>query len=73
MSSRIGLYFPYLQFPSDKWVKVSALYWDKMYRISPRGHPFDSEVVNKFHHLNYIDTIQPIDDHAALWVLDKEF
>jgi hypothetical protein len=35
MSAHIGLYFPYFHFPSDNWVKVSALYWDKMYRIVP--------------------------------------
>lgn len=37
MSAHIGLYFPYFHFPDDSWVKISALYWDKMYRIVP-GH-----------------------------------
>jgi len=36
VSAQIGLYFPYFHFPNDEWVKVAALYWDKMYRIVPR-------------------------------------
>ena len=38
MSAQIGLFFPYFHFPSDEWVKVAALYWDKMYRIVPYGY-----------------------------------
>src|ERR1041384_4768999 len=35
MTTQIGLYFPYFHFPGDDWVKLSALYWDKIYRLVP--------------------------------------
>jgi len=34
----MGLYFPHFHFPSDEWVKVAALYWDRMYRIVPEDY-----------------------------------
>lgn len=33
-SQRIGLYYPHLHF-SDSWLKVAALYWPRMGRITP--------------------------------------
>ncbi len=39
MSVQNGLYFPYFHFPGDDWVKLAALYWDRMYRIVPQGYP----------------------------------
>jgi hypothetical protein len=47
MPAHIGLYFPYFHFPNDDWVKVSALYWDKLYRIVPYGYQTkrDSDLV----------------------------
>lgn len=38
MGAQLGLYFPHFHFPGDDWVKVAALYWDKMYRIVPNGY-----------------------------------
>lgn len=38
MGAQLGLYFPHFHFPEDDWVKVAALYWDKMYRIVPDGY-----------------------------------
>jgi len=38
MNAHIGLYFPHFHFPDDEWIKVSALYWDKMYRIVPYSY-----------------------------------
>jgi hypothetical protein len=32
---RFGLYYPYINFRSDSWLKVAALYWPKMARIVP--------------------------------------
>jgi Family of unknown function (DUF6236) len=44
--SRLGLYFPYIHFRDDNWVKVAALYWPKMARIVPVGYPLrDSDTV----------------------------
>jgi hypothetical protein len=36
---RFGLYYPYINFRDEEWVKVAALYWPKMARIVPIGHP----------------------------------
>ena len=36
MAANIGLYYPYINFRSDAWVKLAALYWDKLGRI-PAG------------------------------------
>ena len=33
MSALIGLYDPYIHFRDDNWLKLTALYWDKMARI----------------------------------------
>lgn len=39
--AHIGLYYPYIQFKSDAWIKLTALYWDQMARIVPRGFPLE--------------------------------
>ncbi len=36
---RFGLYYPYINFRDEGWAKVAALYWPKMARIVPVGHP----------------------------------
>src|SRR3989304_1556073 len=48
MTAHIGLYFPYFHFPNDEWLKVSSLYWDKVYRIVPKNYRTDrdTEIVN---------------------------
>ena len=32
----IGLYHPFIHFKDDDWLKLSALYWDRMARIVPQ-------------------------------------
>jgi hypothetical protein len=45
---RIGLYYPFIQFRSDAWLKLMALYWDRVARIVPRGYrPSDSDTVKR--------------------------
>jgi hypothetical protein len=39
MESYQALYYPYVHFKNDAWVKLSALYWDKLKRIVPEGYP----------------------------------
>jgi hypothetical protein len=40
------LYYPSIEFQSDNWVKLSLLFWDKIYRIVPPSYtPCDSETV----------------------------
>lgn len=63
MSANIGLYFPYFHFPSDEWIKLSALYWDKMYRIVPYSYDklHDSPVVQEFSKGDhpFVDILRP--------------
>lgn len=46
MSTYQALYYPFIHFKDDKWVKMAALYWDKLGRIVPYDYPTDdSETV----------------------------
>lgn len=72
MSTHIGLYFPYFHFPEDDWVKVSALYWDKLYRIVPYGYQTkrDSDLIkilsDPSNNTSLVRNIHPEDFHDAL-------
>jgi Family of unknown function (DUF6236) len=42
----IGLYYPFIHFKDERWLKLVALYWPKLARIVPSGYPTqDSETV----------------------------
>jgi hypothetical protein len=58
---RFGLYFPYIHFRDDDWVKVAALYWPKMARIVPAGYPIhDSDTVRALiDNLGWMVDVQP--------------
>jgi hypothetical protein len=48
MPDFIGLYYPHFTFPSDAWMKLAALYWDKLGRILPPVYkPHDSDTVQR--------------------------
>jgi hypothetical protein len=48
MSNHIGLYFPFIHFRDEAWLKLSALYWDKIARIVPPGFEMhDSDAVKQ--------------------------
>ena len=49
MKSKIGLYYPFIHFKNEDWLKASALYWDKMGRIVPYGYEIrnDTETVKR--------------------------
>ncbi len=36
--SDAALYFPWIHFRSERWLKSAALYWPRISRIVPRGH-----------------------------------
>jgi hypothetical protein len=60
MSSSLGsvLYFPSIEFSDENWVKASLLYWDKIYRITPRDYlPNDNETVLEAIDNNFIKDI----------------
>lgn len=33
-----ALYYPFIHFKDDSWLKLSALYWDRMARIVPKSY-----------------------------------
>ena len=37
MVTYIGLYYPFIHFRDEGWLKLTALYWDGMRRIVPGG------------------------------------
>lgn len=41
--STIGLYHPFIHFRDDDWLKLSALYWDRMARIVPPSYSNDRQ------------------------------
>jgi hypothetical protein len=57
----LALYHPYMRFPSDNWVKLAALYWDKLGRIVPDNLvPEDSEVVRRLtNELGFVENYAP--------------
>jgi hypothetical protein len=56
----IGLYHPYIQFKSDAWLKLTALYWDEMARIVPAGFPLrDSDTVKELEDARFVSSRAP--------------
>ncbi len=47
MTSYIGLYYPFIHFKDEAWLKLTVLYWDKMARIVPQGYQLDDSDVVK--------------------------
>jgi hypothetical protein len=41
----LGLYYPWIHFPNDEWVKLAALYWSQMNRIVPDDVNWDTSVL----------------------------
>lgn len=58
MESYSGLYYPFIHFKNDNWLKMSALYWDKMGRIVPdKYHTLDSDTVRALG--SFVETLRP--------------
>ncbi|MEF7616302.1 DUF6236 family protein [Aquincola sp. MAHUQ-54] len=46
MQSYQALYYPFIHFKDEQWLKLAALYWDKIARIVPHDYPTaDSDTV----------------------------
>lgn len=46
---RYGLYYPYFHVRDDRWLKVAALYWPRIIRLTPQDYATrDSETVKRF-------------------------
>ncbi|RAO40487.1 hypothetical protein GAR06_06233 [Micromonospora saelicesensis] len=60
MTVRIGLYYPFIHFRDEAWLKHTSLYWDRMARIVPTGYGLrDSDTVSEFKDGNYIRDFHP--------------
>lgn len=61
MPDYIGLYYPHITFPGNGWVKLAALYWDRLGRIVPPGHqPHDPDTVQRLEgELGFIENFKP--------------
>lgn len=54
------LYYPYIHFRDESWVKYAALYWDGLSRIAPRGVQLrDSRDIEEFRDANFIRNRNP--------------
>lgn len=45
MQAYMGLYYPYVHFRDESWLKLAALYWDKMGRVVPHGYETHDSVL----------------------------
>jgi hypothetical protein len=57
----LGLYYPFINFRDDQWLKIAALYWPKMARIVPAGYPTrDSEATRALNdELGFVLNLEP--------------
>jgi hypothetical protein len=70
MVAYFGLYYPFIHFRNEGWLKLAALYWDRMCRIVPVGvslHDSD-EVKRLLDDGGFIENSQPLG--AALAVAE---
>jgi len=72
---KIGLYYPFIQFRSDEWVKLAALYWDAMERVVPAGYwttsAKDSDTVHVLSREGFVVNREP-DLHKHLQKVAQE-
>ncbi|AVH56531.1 MULTISPECIES: DUF6236 family protein [Streptomyces] len=61
MLQRIGLYYPYINFRDERWLKTAALYWPQLARIVPARFPTtDSDTVRALaEELDFIVPVEP--------------
>ena len=56
----LGLYYAFIHFRSDAWVKLAILHWDRMGRIVPEGYlKRDSETVQELVAAGFIEDVDP--------------
>ncbi len=57
-----GLYYPYIHFQNEGWLKGAALYWDEMSRIVPAGTSLhDSDDVRRLSDAGFVHDKTPQD------------
>ncbi|MEU6497420.1 DUF6236 family protein [Streptomyces sp. NPDC046984] len=70
----IGLYYPYIHFRSEEWLKAAALYWPRMARVVPDGFvPADAGVALALKdELDFVIDVSPREAIEAVSPMFKE-
>jgi len=65
---RIGLYYPYVHFRKEQWIKAAALYWPGLARVVPAGFPVaDPDLVKALRdELDFVTDVDPREAAAAV-------
>jgi hypothetical protein len=72
MHSYSALYYPFIHFKDDNWLKLSALYWDDISRVVPEKYqPEDSETVRALK--GYVKVLRPTDATPEVGLLFGSF
>jgi len=67
MVSYVGLYYPFIHFRNEGWLKSTAFYWDSLRRIVPVGASVhDADEVKRLVDDGFIQDRKPLD--AALQI-----
>ena len=58
--SYVGLYYPFIHFRNEGWLKLTALYWDSMRRIVPAGASVhDTDEVKRLVDAGFVESRDP--------------
>ena len=59
--SDVGLYYPFIHFLDEEWLKMAALYWPRIGRIVPPEYePHDSDTVKRLaDELDFVANVEP--------------
>lgn len=69
---RIGLYYPYVHFRDEQWLKAAALYWPALARVVPTGFPVaDPDVVKALR--DELDFVTDVDPAGAAVAVAPDF
>jgi hypothetical protein len=66
MTAMFGLYYPHVRFRDERWLKATALYWERMYRLFPEDEgyqtlPTVSTVEQEFADAGFVNEVHPGD------------
>ncbi|MFF9364468.1 DUF6236 family protein [Streptomyces griseoluteus] len=60
MLPQVGLYYPFIHFRDERWLKTAALYWRELARVVPKGYRLsDSRTARVL--CEELDFVQPVD------------
>ncbi|WP_371618724.1 DUF6236 family protein [Streptomyces sp. NBC_00454] len=73
MLQKNGLYYPYIHFRDESWLKAAALYWPSLGRVVPDGYPvMDSPTVERLRE-GLPGFIHDVDPAAAARAVAEDF